>query len=101
MLLLNKNYTDVFFDRTETKPYETLEIQQNKQMEDFSFNPSINVSEERKWMLAVTSFGLTGSISNITEENNSFSFSTPTTPSQQTIGFPDEVQKLWTDYKNY
>ena len=46
-------------------------------MENFSFNPPINLAEEGKWLLAVTSFETTNSVFNITKENNSFSISTP------------------------
>ena len=46
-------------------------------METFSFNPPKFCSEERKWLLAVNSSGATNSGFNITEENNSFSVSTP------------------------
>ena len=42
-------------------------------MEPFSISPSINVSEEGKWLLAVTSFEATHSVFNITDEKNSFS----------------------------
>ena len=46
-------------------------------METFSFNPPINLSEEGKWLLAVTSFEPTISKFDITNENNSFSSTTP------------------------
>ena len=46
-------------------------------MEDFSFSPPINLSEEGKSLLVLTSFEKTNSVSNITNGNNSFSFSTP------------------------
>ena len=46
-------------------------------MDTFSFNPAINLSEERKWLLAVASFEATNSVSNITDDNTSFCFSTP------------------------
>ena len=41
------------------------------------FNPPINLVEEGKWLLAVTSLEATNSVLNFTDENNSFSFSTP------------------------
>ena len=46
-------------------------------METFSFNPPINITEENKCLLAVTSFECTNSVFNITDENNSFSISPP------------------------
>ena len=46
-------------------------------MQTFSFRPPINLVEERKWLLAVTSFEATNSAFNIFYENNSFSISTP------------------------
>ena len=49
----------------------------NKQLETFSFNPPINLLEEGKWLLAVTSFECTNSVFNITNDNNSFSISIP------------------------
>ena len=41
------------------------------------FNPPITLVEEGKWLLAVTSFEATNSVFNITNENNSFSFTIP------------------------
>ena len=45
----------------------------NKQTQTFSFNPPINLVEEDKWLLAVSSFECTNSVFNITNDNNSFS----------------------------
>ena len=45
-------------------------------METFSFSPPVNLSEA-KWLMVVTSFAATNSVCNITNENNSFSISTP------------------------
>ena len=59
--------------QTKTKPQETLEFEMNKQMQTFSFNPPMNLVEEGKWLLAVSSFECTNSVFNITNENNSFS----------------------------
>ena len=70
LLLLIKKHTDTLVEQTNTKPQETLEYKMNKQMETFSFNPPINLSEEGKWLLAVTSFEATNSVFNITSENN-------------------------------
>ena len=49
----------------------------NKQRQTFSFNPPINLIEEDKWLLAVSSFECTNSVFNITHENNSFSIIIP------------------------
>ena len=46
-------------------------------MQTFSFNPPINLIEEDKWLLAVSSFECTNSVFNITNENNSFSINIP------------------------
>ena len=64
-------------EQTKTKPQETLEFKMNKQMQTFSFNPPINLIEEDKWLLAVSSFECTISVFNITDENNSFSIIIP------------------------
>ena len=42
-------------------------------MQTYSFNPPINLVEEVKWLIAVSSFEWTNSVFNITNENNSFS----------------------------
>ena len=49
----------------------------SRQMQTFSFNPPINLDEEVKWLLIAASFEATNSVFNITDENNSFSISTP------------------------
>ena len=72
MLLLIKKHTDTLIQQTKTKPQETLEFKMNKQRQTFSFNPPINLLEEDKWLLAVSSFECTNSVFNITNENNSF-----------------------------
>ena len=63
--------------QTKTKPQETLEFKMNKQRQTFSFNPTINLVEEDKWLLAVSSFECTNSVFNITDDNNSFSIIIP------------------------
>ena len=73
LLLLIKKHTDTLIEQTKRKPQETLEFKMNEQMQSFSFNPPINLVEEDKWLLAVSSFECTNSIFNITDENNSFS----------------------------
>ena len=77
LLLLIKKHTDTLIEQTKTKPQETLEFKMNKQMQTFSFNPPINLLEEGKWLLAVSSFECTNSVFNITNENNSFSIIIP------------------------
>ena len=46
-------------------------------MKIFSLYPLINIAEEGKWLLTVTRFETTHSVFNRTDENNSFSNSTP------------------------
>ena len=77
LLLLIKKHTDTLIEQTKTKPQQTLEFKMNKQMQTFSFNPPINLVEEDKWVLAVSSFECTNSVFNITNENNSFSIIIP------------------------
>ena len=77
LLLLIKKHTDTLIEQTKTRPQETLEFKMNKQMQMFSFNPPINLFEEDKWLLAVSSFECTNSVFNITDENNSFSIIIP------------------------
>ena len=77
LLLLIKKHTDTLIENTKTKPQETLEFKMNKQMQTFSFNPPINLVEEGKWLLGVSSFECTNSVFNITNENNSFSIIIP------------------------
>ena len=77
LLLLIKNHTDTLIEQTRSKPQETLEFKMNKQKQTFSFNPPINLVEEDKWVLAVSSFECTNSVFNITNENNSFSIIIP------------------------
>ena len=42
-------------------------------MQTFSFNPPINLIEEGKWLLGISSFECTNCVFNITNEKNSFS----------------------------
>ena len=73
LLLLIKKHTDTLIEQTKTKPQETVEFKMNKQMQTFLFKPPINLLEEGKWLIAVSSFECTNSVFNITNENNSFS----------------------------
>ena len=77
LLLLIKKHTDTLIEQTKTKPQETLEFKMNKQMQTFSFNPSFNLVEEGKWLIAVSSFECRNSVFNITNENISFSIIIP------------------------
>ena len=95
LLLLIKKHTDILNEQTKTRPQETLEFKMNKQMQTFSFNPPINLIEEGKCLLAVSSFERTNSVFNIIDENNSFSIMIPghyqNKSAQKTI---DELNKL-------
>ena len=77
VLLLIKKHTDTLIEQTKTKPQETLEFKMNKQRQTFSFHPPINLVEEDKWLLAVSSFECTNSVFNKTDDNNSFSIIIP------------------------
>ena len=77
LLLLLKKHTDTLIKQTKSKPQESLEIKKNKQIENFSFSPPKNFSEEGKGFLAETSFETSNFVWNITDKNNSFSISTP------------------------
>ena len=73
LLLLLKKHTDTLIEQRKTKPQETLEFVMKKQMQTFSFNPQINLLEEGKWLLAVSSLECTNSVYNISNGKNSFS----------------------------
>ena len=77
VLLSNEKGFDINIEQTKTQPQETLEFKLNKELGTFSFNPPINSFEEGKLLLAVTSFEAPNSVFNITDENKSFSTSTP------------------------
>ena len=95
MLLLNKKHKDTLIEQTKTKPQETLEFKKNKQMQIFSFNPPINLVEDGKWLLEVSSFDCTNSVFNITDKIKSFSITLPchwkSKSAEKTI---DELNKL-------
>ena len=93
LLVLIKKYTDTLIAQTKTRPQEKFEFVLNKQMETIQFNPPINLPSE-KWVLAVTSFEATNSVFIITDENNSFSISTPGQ------GSPEKLKNLLTSLKN-
>ena len=77
LLLLIKKHTDTLIEQTKSRPQEIFEFKMNKQMQMFSFNPPINLFEESKWLLAVSSLECTNSVLNVTNENNSFSIIIP------------------------
>ena len=77
LLRLIKKHIDTLIEQTKTKPQETLEFMMNKQMQTFSFNPPINLVEESKWLIAVSSLEFTNFVFNITNKNNSFSIIIP------------------------
>ena len=95
LLLLIKKHTDTLIEQTKTKPHETLEFKMDKQKQTFSFNPLIDLLEEGRWLLGVSSFECTNSVFNIANENNSFSIIVPghyeTESAEKTI---DELDKL-------
>ena len=95
LLLLIKKHTDTLIEQTKTKPQETLEFKMNNHMQTFSFNPPINLPEEGRWLIGVSSFECTNSVFNITNEDNSFSIIIPghyeTESAEKTI---DELNKL-------
>ena len=77
LLLLIKKHTDTLIEQTKTRPQETLEFKMNNQTQIFSFNPPINLIEEDKWLLAISSFECTNSVFNRTNDNNSVSIIIP------------------------
>ena len=95
LLLLIKKQTDTLIEQTKTKPQETLEFKMYKQMQSFSFNPPINLVEEGKWLIGVSSFECTNSVFNITNKNGLFSVIVPghweSESAEKTI---DELNKL-------
>ena len=76
-LLLLKKLTDTLIEQTKTKPQKTLEYKMRKQMQTYSIFPTTNLFEAGNCLLAVTSFEAKKSLFNITNENKSFSNTTP------------------------
>ena len=76
LLLSNGKHTDTLIEQTKIRSQQTPELKLNEQKETFWFNPPINLVEQGKWLLRVTSFETTNSVFNITNENNSFSITT-------------------------
>ena len=77
LLLLIKKHTDTLFEQPKTRPQEILEFKMKKQMQKFSFAPPLNLIEEGKWLLGVTSFECSNSVFSKTNENNSFLITIP------------------------
>ena len=64
-----------------------LEYKMNKQIESFSISPPIKLSEEGKWLLALTSSEATNNVFLKSEENNKFLVTTPA------CWFPPEAEE--------
>ena len=95
LLFFIKRHTDTLIEQTKTKPQETHEFVMKKQTKTFSSNPPINLFEEGKWLLGVTSFDSTNSVFNITDENNSFSIIIPGHWENKSAGkTTDELTKI-------
>ena len=95
LLLLIKKHTDTLIEQTKTRPQETLEFKMVKQMQTYLFNPPLNLFEEDKWLLAVSSLECRNSVFNITDENNSFSIIIPGHWETEFAGkIIDEVNRL-------
>ena len=98
LLLLIKKHTDTLIEQTKTKPQETLEFKVNKQTQTFLFYPPINLFEERKWLLEISSFECKNSIFLITSKNNSFSIIIPghyqTVIAEKMINDPNKLIEL-------
>ena len=73
MLLLIGKHTDTLIQQAKTRPLETLEFKMIRSKQTFSSNLPINLLEEGKWLLGLSSLDCTNCVFNITDENNSFS----------------------------
>ena len=86
-------------EQTRTHPQKTLEFKMNKQTENFSFSPPINLVQEGKWLLGVTYFECTNSVFVITNEHNSFSVTIPghwqTESAEKTVDELNKFLGLW------
>ena len=95
LLLLIKKHTDTLIENTKKKAQETLEFKMTKQKQTFSFNPPINLLQEGRWLLGVSSFECTNSVFNITNENKSFSIIVPSHYKTESAGNTiDELNKI-------
>ena len=77
LLLLIKKLTDTLIEQTKTKPQETLEFKMIRSKQIIAFNPPVNLLEEGKWLLGLSSLDCTNSVFSISDENNSFSIKIP------------------------
>ena len=77
LLFLIKNIQIGWLNKQRQNHKKTLEYILNKEMETSSFTPPINLLEEGKWLLAVTSIECLNSVFIITDENSSFSITIP------------------------
>ena len=68
-------------------------------MQTFSFSPPINLIEEGKWLLGVSSFECTNYVFNITYENNSISITIPghweSKSAEKTIVELNKLLEIW------
>ena len=95
LLLLLKKHTETLIEQTKTRPQETLDFKMIKHMQTFSFSLPLNLIEEGKCLLGVTSFDCTNSVFNITKENISFSIPLPGHwDSKSAEKITDELNKL-------
>ena len=104
ILILNEQYTDTLIEQTKTRPQETLEFKMNKAMQTFLFSQPLNLVEEGKWLLAVTSFETMNSVFKITDENNSFPITTPghwnSKSARKTIDELNKILELRSEHDN-
>ena len=77
LFFLIKKHTDLLIEQTKTKPQETPKFKFNRQLESFSFSSPKNLVEEGKRLLVMTSFEVTNSVFNATNEKSSFWISKP------------------------
>ena len=77
LLFLFKEHTDTHIEQRKTKTQENLKLKLNRQLNNFSYCPPSNLTEQGKRLFAMTSFEATNAVFNTTDENNTFSFSTP------------------------
>ena len=80
-------------EQTKTKHQGTLEIKLNKQTQTFSFYLPLNLVEEGKWLVAVSSFECMNSHFNVADENSSFQ----SLSLYQVIGRPNLMKGLLTN----
>ena len=78
LLLSITKICETLIKQTHWKPRETLEYNVTKPKETLSFNPSINLGLDSKWIIGLTSLEVYNSLSNITEENHKFQLYTDT-----------------------